>query len=86
MAAARAETIARTATSTALGVSIDDVDLVEVRCASPLLVQAILREGRLLIDRDPQARMTWQEGHLHRYVEAMHLRELAMVARAERLA
>lgn len=65
---------------------LDEVDLIVLDGASPLLVQRILRDGVLLLDRDPRARIAFQERALHRYVAALLLRREAMAARAVRLA
>jgi len=69
----------------ALGRPPESVDLILMEEASPLLVHAVLREGRLLVDLRPVARITFEEAALHRFVIAARLRDEAMSARANRL-
>jgi hypothetical protein len=62
----------------------DKVDLVLLPDAGAFLTHEILRDGRLLVDRDRAERIEFQVLALHRLEEARHLREIAMQARAER--
>ena len=68
-----------------LGMVADQVDLVLMNDASVLLVHRALREGRLLVDRNPARRIRVTEDVLHRFVVAARLRDEAMRERARRL-
>jgi uncharacterized protein len=68
----------------ALGLPQDAVDLILLEQSSPLLVHAVLREGRLLVDRHPEVRVAFEEKALRKFVVAARLRDEAMAARAER--
>lgn len=70
----------------AMGQPQEAVDLILLEEASPLLVHAVLRGGRLLVDSRPGDRIAFEEAALHRFVVAARLRDEAMAARAERLA
>lgn len=60
------------------------IDLIDLSDAPPLLAIEVLRDGRLLLDRDPDARMLFQVRALPRAIEARRLRDIAMRARAVR--
>ncbi len=67
-----------------LNVPDDQVDLILLPDAGAFVTHAVLRDGRLLVDRDPDARIDFQVRALHRLEEARHFRDIAMRARAER--
>ncbi len=69
----------------ALGLPSGAIDLLELRGTSPLIAHRVLIDGRLLLDGDPAARISFQEASLRRYVAARRLREEAATARATRL-
>lgn len=66
------------------GLSESQLDLVTLDGAPVLLAAAVLRDGRLVADRDPVARTAFMEATIHRREEALHLRRIAMQARAYR--
>jgi predicted nucleotidyltransferase len=68
----------------ALAMRPEQVDLIVLNEAPPLLVHAVLKEGALLVDRAPQQRVLFQERALHRYIVAARLRDEAMRERARR--
>lgn len=62
----------------------DAVDVILLPDADAFLTHAVLREGRLLVDRAPDARIAFQVRALQRLEEARYFREIAMHARAVR--
>jgi predicted nucleotidyltransferase len=61
------------------------VDVTELSLAGPIVAHRVLREGQLLVDRDPARRSRWVEECIHCYMEAQEIREASMDARARRL-
>lgn len=72
------------AAADAAGLSEAQLNLVSLEAAPVLLGFAVCRQGRLLVDRDPIARTRFLETTFHRAQEALHLRRIAMKARARR--
>ena len=70
--------------ATAAGLAESQLDLIDLRDAPVLLAFAALRDGRLLVAPDPVARTAFAESTFHRAQEALHLRHIAMAARARR--
>lgn len=63
----------------------DEVDLVLLGGASPLLRHRVLRDGQLLVDRDPRARVRFETRALLDYLDTAPLREAQANGRRERL-
>lgn len=61
------------AAASALGT--DEVDLVILNDAPPLLQHRVLRDGMLLIDRDPELRIALDTSAVLRYLDTEPLRE-----------
>jgi uncharacterized protein len=55
----------------------EEVDVVLLNEASPLMRHDALREGVVLFDRDPEARLRFQLEAFHDYVDTEPLRELS---------
>lgn len=72
------------AASEALGT--DEVDLVLVDQATPLLRHRVLRDGALLVERDPRARVRFETRALLEYLDTAPLRETLAAGRRARLA
>lgn len=72
------------AASEALGT--DEVDLVLLDHAPPLLCHRVLRDGALLVDRDPRSRVRFETRALLEYLDTAPLREGLAAGRRSRLA
>lgn len=72
------------AASEALGT--DEVDVVLVDQATPLLRHRVLRDGVLLVERDPRARVRFETRALLDYLDTAPLRETLADGRRARLA
>lgn len=68
----------------AAGLADEELDLVTLDEAPVLLAFRVVREGVLLAERDPAARAAFVERTFHRAQDALHLRRIAMEARAAR--
>ncbi len=64
----------------------DEVDLVLLDAAPPLLAHRVLRDGELLVDRDPRGRVAFETHALLQYLDTATLRETLAAGRRERLA
>lgn len=64
----------------------DEVDLVLLDRAPPLLRHRVLKDGVLLVDRDPRARVRFETRALLDYLDTAPLREILAAGRRGRLA
>jgi predicted nucleotidyltransferase len=62
------------ARAAAAAIATGEVDVVLVNDASPLLRHRVARDGRLLVDRDPRARIAFQAAALRDYLDTQPLR------------
>ena len=63
----------------------EDVDLILLEQAPPVLAQRVIAEGVLLKDADPRQRVALEERILHRYVDTAPLRRAQWDAFRKRL-
>jgi predicted nucleotidyltransferase len=62
------------ARAAAAALATGEVDVVLVNAASPLLRHRVVRDGRLLLDHDPSARIAFQATALRDYLDTQPLR------------
>ncbi|MGI8594320.1 MAG: type VII toxin-antitoxin system MntA family adenylyltransferase antitoxin [Solirubrobacteraceae bacterium] len=83
--AERAELRARLDRSSAAALRTDEVDLVILNGAPPLLVHRALRDGVLLVDRHRKARVRLETSALSEYFDTAPLRQARAQALRDRL-
>lgn len=54
----------------------DDVDLIVLNEASPLLAHRVLKKGKLIFERSPSARVAFQVRTVNRYLDTQPMRQL----------
>ena len=54
----------------------DDVDLILLNQAPPLLAHRVLKNGKLIIERSPSARAAFQVSTVNRYLDTQPMRNL----------
>lgn len=70
----------------AAALETDEVDLVVLNDAPSLLRHRVVRDGHLLLDRDPRTRVRFETRALLDYLDTAPLREVQAKGRRERLA
>ena len=57
------------------GLGRDDVDLILLNQAPPLLAHRILRDGKLILERSPSARVRFQVHTVNQYLDTQPMRD-----------